>query len=63
MVPEEYRVINRAIALIDNDWQDEREEARAALHKLFRQQCAQEAIISRRGINLTELGQDLETLK
>ena len=38
MVPEEYRVINRAICMLEDDLQDEREKARAALHALFRQQ-------------------------
>jgi len=39
MVPEEYRVINRAICLLTDENQDEREMARTALHVLFRQQC------------------------
>ena len=38
MVPEEYRTINRAICLLGDEHQDEREGARHALHKLFRQQ-------------------------
>lgn len=38
MVPPEYRTINRAICLLPDSHQDEREAARAALHELLRQQ-------------------------
>ncbi len=36
MVPEEFRQINRAICLLEDKHQDERETARTALHKIFR---------------------------
>ena len=64
MVPDEYRVINRAICMLEDDLQDEREAARAALHALFRQQVAHEAMLSRsdRGIDLDQLTRDLEEL-
>jgi hypothetical protein len=36
MTDEDERIINRALSVISNDWQDEREAARSALHRLFR---------------------------
>jgi hypothetical protein len=45
MVPDEYRVINRAICMLEDDLQDEREKARAALHALFRKQLILELMI------------------
>jgi len=45
MVPEEYRVINRAICLLGDEYQGEREMARTALHALFRQQLRHEALM------------------
>lgn len=63
MVPEEYRVINRAICLLGDEYQGEREMARAALHALFRQTTAYEALLGRREIDLERLGQDLKELE
>jgi hypothetical protein len=62
MVPEEYRRINHAICLLGDELQDEREDARKALHALFRQMTAYEAMLSRRAIDLDRLRRDLETL-
>lgn len=42
MVPVEYRIINRALCLLGNEYQDEREDARHALHALLRQQVRAE---------------------
>ena len=46
MVPEEYTVINRAICLLTDEYQGERELARTALHVLFRQQRRMELQLS-----------------
>lgn len=38
MTDPEYRAINRAIVLLTDEYQMEREQARAALHELFRRE-------------------------
>jgi hypothetical protein len=50
MVPVEYRTINRAICLLPDEYQDDREDARAALHALFRQQLRFERKLRERGV-------------
>jgi len=43
MIDPDERIINRAIAELEQDHQDLREEARAALHRLFRDRRRLEA--------------------
>ena len=47
MTDEDTRIVNHALACLPNQWQDEREAARAALHRMFRRQVKAEKELER----------------
>ena len=62
MVPEEYRVINRALCLLTDEYQGEREMARTALHALFRQQLKDEKFMLKATDWIAEANDNLKKL-
>lgn len=48
MTSPDIRAVNRAICLLGDEHQDEREEARAALHRIFRKQVQLETLAKQR---------------
>lgn len=59
MTDPDERTINRAICLLDDEHQTEREEARAALHRMFRRVRRHEAHIEQLEAALNEIAEEL----